>query len=98
MIYKLCVPQTQDEEELRVLAWHKAVGDEVASDELLVELETAKALLELRSDRACVLRKIDKEAGTWAAPGSPLAWLSGTSDENLSPDAATELLAQVVVS
>jgi len=44
-------------------AWHKKVGDPVQQDELLVELETDKVVLEIVATESGVLRSIDVEEG-----------------------------------
>lgn len=91
MIYALTVPAgIEDVDEVRVLEWNKQVGDAFAKGDLLVELETHKALVEVRAGRAAVLRKILYEAGSWQAVGKPLALLSDDAGESL-PDAASDL-------
>jgi pyruvate/2-oxoglutarate dehydrogenase complex dihydrolipoamide acyltransferase (E2) component len=47
-----------------VLEWVKAVGDEVAEDEPLVEVETAKATEFVRAPAAGVLAEIVAQPGT----------------------------------
>lgn len=91
MIYKLCVPgPIEDVEEVRVLEWHAGEGDLVAAGEMLVELETHKAVVEVRAGQPGVLRQVTCQAGDWQALGSPLAVLSDTADEPL-PAAPGEL-------
>jgi pyruvate/2-oxoglutarate dehydrogenase complex dihydrolipoamide acyltransferase (E2) component len=85
MIYQLVVP-AGGVEELRLLQWHKAEGESVDADELVVELETDKAIVEVRSERACVLRKIAVPQGEWATIGPPLAYFSDTAEEPLNTD------------
>ncbi len=94
MIYKLVVPPMGGVEELRVLQWHKAEGDSVDADQLLVELETDKAIVEVRSPRACVLRRIGVPQGDWAKVGPPLAFFSDTGDEALVTDNAADFMPQ----
>jgi pyruvate/2-oxoglutarate dehydrogenase complex dihydrolipoamide acyltransferase (E2) component len=92
MIYQLVVPAMGGVEELRVLQWHKAEGDTVDADQLVVELETDKAIVEVRSPRGCVLRKIGVTQGDWAKVGPPLAWFSDTADETLQTDKAGDFM------
>jgi len=92
MIYRLVVPPVEGVEELRVLQWHKAEGEDVRLEQLLVELETDKAIVEVRSPRACVLRKIAVRQGEWTLTGPPLAWFSDTTEEPLLLDAASDLM------
>ena len=44
-------------------AWHKKVGDPVQQDDLLVELETDKVVLEIVATESGVLKSIDVEEG-----------------------------------
>jgi pyruvate/2-oxoglutarate dehydrogenase complex dihydrolipoamide acyltransferase (E2) component len=97
MIYKLAVPgPIEDVEEVRVLEWHRAPGQTLAPDELVVELETYKAIVEVRGARSGVLRTILCEAGSWQKVGQPLAVLSDDADEPLP--ASPEGLADWLVS
>ena len=93
MIYKLTVQPVEDIEEVRVLQWHRAEGEAVAVDQLLVELETSKAIVEIRSKKACVLRKIETKAGEWSSCGPAIAWFSDGIDEVLTLDSEVELVA-----
>ena len=84
MIYQLAVPgPIEDVEEVRVLEWHGGAGRAFAIDELIVELETHKALVEVRAAQPGVLRDILCEAGDWRAIGQPLAILSDSPTEAL---------------
>ena len=84
MIYRLTVPATIDDTSaVRVLEWHRRAGDGVAAGQLLVELETHKALIEVRAVRPAVLRAVLAEEGAWCPLGAPLATLSDTADEPL---------------
>lgn len=89
MIYQLLVPgPVEDVEEMRVLEWHGDVGRVFGTGELIVELETYKAVVEVRSGRRGILRGILCPAGDWRKIGQPLAVLSDDPDEPmpLSPD------------
>lgn len=89
MIYRLTVPETlEDVTAVRVLEWHAGAGAAVAPDMLLVELETHKALIEVRAEQAGVLRRIDCAEGEWCALGRGLALLSDTADEPLEREPA----------
>ena len=91
MIYALAVPgPIEDVEELRVLEWHGAPGTRYAAGELIVELETHKAVVEVRAGRPGVLRAILCPAGEWQSVGRTLALLGDDADEPLpAADAAT---------
>jgi len=91
MIYKLTVPgPIEDVEEVRVLEWHGAAGRRFAPGELIVELETHKAIVEVRAGQPGVLRRILCGPGDWQALGAPLALLSDDAGERL-PDTMDEL-------
>jgi pyruvate/2-oxoglutarate dehydrogenase complex dihydrolipoamide acyltransferase (E2) component len=88
MIYLLAVPgPIEDVEEVRVLEWHGEPGRSFAAGELVVELETHKALVEVRAGRPGVLRRIICAAGDWQAVGKPLALLSDAPDEDITHSA-----------
>jgi len=84
MIYKLVISgPIEDVEEVRVLEWHGAAGRRFAPGELMVELETHKAIIEIRAAQRGILRRILCEAGSWQAMGAPLAVLSDDPRESL---------------
>jgi pyruvate/2-oxoglutarate dehydrogenase complex dihydrolipoamide acyltransferase (E2) component len=84
MIYKLVVPgPVEDVEEMRVLEWHGDEGHAFARGELIVELETHKAVVEVRCGRPGVLRRVLCEAGSWEKIGEVLAVLSDDPAEPL---------------
>ena len=90
MIYQLLVPgPIEDVEELRVLEWHGGLGASFAAGAMIVELETHKAVVEVRAARTGVLRAILCEAGDWEKIGKPLALFSDSADEPLGGDALT---------
>ncbi|SFK35466.1 2-oxoglutarate dehydrogenase E2 component (dihydrolipoamide succinyltransferase) [Methylocapsa palsarum] len=96
VIYQLVVPgPIEDVEELRVLEWHGDVNQEFLVDELIVELETHKAIVEVRAGQRGFLRQVLGEAGSWEKIGKPLALLSDASDEAIpaSLDGVAPLLA-----
>jgi pyruvate/2-oxoglutarate dehydrogenase complex dihydrolipoamide acyltransferase (E2) component len=96
MIYTLTVPgPIEDVEEVRVLEWHGAPGRAFAAGELMVELETHKALVEVRAGQPGVLRQILCAEGDWQAVGQPLAMLSEDAAEPL-PATADGLAALAV--
>src|SRR5690242_17284749 len=61
--------------EVVIGAWHKAVGDQVETDEDVVELETDKATFELPAPAAGVITKIVKSAGETAAVGDVIGYV-----------------------
>ena len=96
MIYFLAVPgPIEDVEEVRVLEWHGELGRSFAPGELIVELETHKALVEVRAGQAGVLRQLLCAEGDWQVVGAPLALLSDSTDEAL-PETAEGFPAMAV--
>ncbi len=66
-----------------VAEWHKKIGDQVESGEVLAEIETDKATMEFESFQDGVLLHIGIEKGTTAAVDSILAIL-GEEGEDIS--------------
>ena len=62
--------------EATVAKWFKAVGEAVAADEPLVELETDKVTVEVNAPAAGVLVEIDAAAGSDVAVGAVLGVIS----------------------
>jgi pyruvate/2-oxoglutarate dehydrogenase complex dihydrolipoamide acyltransferase (E2) component len=89
MIYRLAVPgPIEDVEELRVLEWHGEPGTRFEAGALVVELETHKAVVEVRASRPGVLRAILCPAGDWQKVGRTLALVGDDDAEPLPADDA----------
>jgi len=58
--------------EAELVAWHVSVGDAVAEDQLLAEVMTDKATVELTSPVSGVVTALHGEAGTQVPVGGPL--------------------------
>ena len=58
--------------EATVAKWFKQVGDAVAQDEPLVELETDKVTVEVRAETAGTLSEISADTGSEVKPGAIL--------------------------
>jgi 2-oxoglutarate dehydrogenase E2 component (dihydrolipoamide succinyltransferase) len=65
--------------EATVSTWFKAVGDTVAQDEMLCELETDKVSVEVPSPAAGVLSEILAPAGSTVQAGGQLAVIGGAT-------------------
>ncbi|MBF9029005.1 2-oxoglutarate dehydrogenase complex dihydrolipoyllysine-residue succinyltransferase [Rhodobacterales bacterium HKCCE3408] len=65
--------------EATVASWFKKVGDEVAQDEMLCELETDKVSVEVPSPAAGVLSEILAEEGSTVEAGGKLGVIGGSS-------------------
>ncbi len=61
--------------EVTIGAWRKGVGERVAQDEEVVELETDKATFDLPAPAAGVITKILKQPGETAAVGEVIGYL-----------------------
>ncbi|HZD05616.1 MAG TPA: biotin/lipoyl-containing protein, partial [Longimicrobiales bacterium] len=70
-------------EEGQVVKWLKSEGDEVTNGEVLAEIETDKATMELSARGAGVLRKILVREGGTAEVGSVIAVIAA-EDEDIS--------------
>ena len=65
--------------EATVSTWFKAVGDSVAQDEMLCELETDKVSVEVPAPAAGVLAEITAPEGTTVGADAKLAVISGAA-------------------
>ena len=87
--------------EATVGKWFKKVGDQVAADEPLVELETDKVTLEVPAPAAGVLEGIDAEDGSVVGPGAILGRINAGATAKAAPvpagrpDEKTETLKPV---
>ena len=90
MAVELKVPQSGESiTEVQIGEWRKAVGERVERDEVLVDIETDKAAMELPAPVTGVLAKIVKGAGEEAGVGEVIALINEGEDEAepLEPDA-----------
>ena len=69
--------------DAELVAWHVAVGDEVALNQVLVEVETEKAVVELPSPFAGTVVELLAAAGETVRVGAPLIAIAiATGDRN----------------
>ncbi len=74
MTIEVRVPQLPESvADATLVAWHKKVGDSVARDENLADLETDKVVLEVPAPMAGTIKSLDKPAGTTVTSGELLA-------------------------
>ncbi len=74
MSIEVRVPQLPESvADATLVAWHKKVGDTVARDENLADLETDKVVLELPAPASGVIKSLDKTAGATVTSGELLA-------------------------
>lgn len=67
-------------DEGTVTRWIKAKGDPVAQGEILVEIETAKAVQEVEAPVSGILRQIDIDEGETVSVNTTLAFIEITDD------------------
>ncbi|MGH6655671.1 MAG: dihydrolipoamide acetyltransferase family protein [Actinocrinis sp.] len=75
--------------EAEILQWMVAVGEEVKVNQTLVEIETAKAAVELPSPFAGVVRALLVESGSTVDVGTPIISIETADAEPSAPAAAT---------
>lgn len=71
-------------EEATIVAWRKREGDGVAVGEVLADVETDKAIIELEAESAGTLRCLLAEDGARVTLNQPIAIL-GSPDEDITP-------------
>jgi pyruvate dehydrogenase E2 component (dihydrolipoamide acetyltransferase) len=76
--------------EAEILAWRVAEGDSVHVDQVVVEVETAKAVVEVPIPFAGSVLRLHAEAGTVLSVGEPLISVgaAGARDDQSQPTAA----------
>jgi pyruvate/2-oxoglutarate dehydrogenase complex dihydrolipoamide acyltransferase (E2) component len=78
-------PLGQSSDELEIVAWRKAQGDDVALGELLLEVTTDKATLEVEATRAGTLLRIVHGAGKTVREGTVIAYIGAPGEEIPEP-------------
>lgn len=68
--------------EAEIVLWHVAEGDEVSLNQTIAEVETAKAVVEIPSPYAGIVRGLHASAGDVVAVGSPLVSFAVGGDED----------------
>lgn len=84
--------------EATVSTWFKAVGDTVAQDEMLCELETDKVSVEVPAPAAGTLTEILAAEGATVAAGGKLAIMSAGAGAATAPTTTTEQAPSVAPS
>jgi 2-oxoglutarate dehydrogenase E2 component (dihydrolipoamide succinyltransferase) len=80
------VPEEQEGTKAVVRAWLKAVGDQVAENDPLVELETDKVTQEVPAPAAGVLAEIVLDTDAEAVPGAVLGRISAEQINTVGPE------------
>ena len=80
------VPQLSESvAEATLLAWHKKVGEAVARDENMIDIETDKVVLELPAPAAGVIVQIIKDNGATVVAGEVIAIIDTDGSAKVSP-------------
>lgn len=88
-IIEVKVPQLSESvAEATLLQWHKKVGEAVARDENLIDVETDKVVLELPAPNAGVITQIIKAEGSTVVAGEVIALIDTEAKAGATPAAA----------
>ena len=101
MFYKLVIPKDiSDTNEIRLLEWHFAASSAFEKGAMILEIETQKAIIEVRSQQSGILRKIFHQEGEWIElkKQTLLALFSDNVDEPFPDDTDTLSLINVDVN
>lgn len=86
MAIEIKIPESGESvSEVHIASWHKSEGDEVAADEIVADLESDKAGMELPAPASGTLSRILKKDGESAEPGETIAYI----EENGKPARGT---------
>ncbi len=89
MAVELKIPQSGESiSEVQIGEWRKNVGDFVERDEIVAEIETDKASMELPAPSAGRIEKINKKVGETAGVGEVIAVIDDTAKAPASSGAA----------
>ncbi|MBI3285951.1 MAG: 2-oxoglutarate dehydrogenase complex dihydrolipoyllysine-residue succinyltransferase [Burkholderiales bacterium] len=98
-IIEVVVPQLSESvAEATLLTWHKKVGEAVARDENLIDVETDKVVLELPAPAAGVITQIIKGDGSTVVAGEVIAMLDTEASAGASAAAAAPVAAVASVA
>jgi 2-oxoisovalerate dehydrogenase E2 component (dihydrolipoyl transacylase) len=78
--------------ESEIVSWHVSVGDTVTLNQIIAEVETAKALVELPSPFAGVVSQLYAEPGSTVQVGAPI--VAFEVDDGAQADASSSEAAQ----
>lgn len=78
MRVEVAMPRLGEEDEARIVSWIKQVGDEISRGDVIAEIETDKATLDVEALQSGTLVEIVHEAGAEVAVGAPIAYLETT--------------------
>ena len=98
-ILEVQVPQLSESvAEATLLQWHKKVGEAVARDENLIDIETDKVVLELPAPAQGVIVEIVKGDGSTVVAGEVIARIDTEASASVAAPAATAPAAPATAS
>ncbi|VXC64698.1 Dihydrolipoyllysine-residue acetyltransferase component of pyruvate dehydrogenase complex [Arthrobacter sp. 9AX] len=71
--------------ESEIVSWKVGVGDTVSLNQVIAEVETAKAVVELPSPFAGVIKELHEQPGTIVEVGKPIVSFEVADDDGASP-------------
>src|SRR5215210_1581056 len=74
----------------KLVSWKKNEGDRVAKGEMLLEVETDKAVVEIEAQAAGVLGGVTAKVGDVVPVGQTIAWLLQPGEKAPAPSAPTQ--------
>jgi len=93
MIKKVLLPKLgQTMEEATIETWHKAEGDSIKKGDVLLEITTDKATLEVESYVSGILRNILRGKGTVLPVNTVIALMSDEAGEEISDEVLAEAM------
>ena len=94
-ILEVKVPQLSESvAEATLLQWHKKIGDAVARDENLIDIETDKVVLELPAPAAGIITQLIKPDGSTVVAGEVIAIIDTDASAKVSPMEVSALPVQ----
>jgi pyruvate dehydrogenase E2 component (dihydrolipoamide acetyltransferase) len=83
--------------EAEIVAWHVGVGDEVKVDQVVVEVETAKASVEVPIPYAGTVSALHGKVGETVAVGAPLISVGAAAAEGSESGQSSEYSGNVLI-
>src|SRR5215207_1667861 len=81
--------------EAEIVSWKVKVGDEIKINDVVVEIETAKSLVELPSPYAGVVSALLVPEGETVPVGTPIIRIDDGVTTPAGPDASTPVASEV---
>ncbi len=92
MILEILVPHLPESvADATLMTWNKKIGDQVTQDEVLIELETDKVILEVPALQSGIITEIFKHDGDLVLDGDKLALLDTNATVTAAKDSTTSI-------